>query len=169
MKKRSSKLGQVAVEYLIITGFAIAIILPLTYLIFTYTQESYGEVAEAQVTTLGMQIIANAETMFYLGEPSRITLDVTMPDSVQNMTIHKNLAGGCTKCYEIRFIVLKGSALSEVGFSSSINMTIANDVRESIRSDANLGVEEFSRRVYSQGLKHISITAKEESVEIGLR
>ena len=164
------KKGQAAVEYLIITGFALAIILPLTYLIYNYSQQSYGEVAEAQVTTIGRQIVANAETMFYLGEPSRITLDSTMPAGVFNMSIYKNdPITKCVRCNELRFIVLKGSAFQEVVISSSVNITIAPDIRASIGTTGNETVEVFNRSMYSEGLKRITIAAKEDSVEIGLR
>ncbi len=123
--------AQAATEYLMITGFVMMILIPLVYIVVEYSQGSSGEVAEAQLQRIGTKIMENAENIYYFGNPSKITLEVNMPEGVRGMGIYTNDPAtaipplpGCTKCTELRFLLQKGRAKQDIVFSSSIPLKI---------------------------------------------
>jgi len=81
------KRGQVAIEYLMITGFVMILLIPTIYFLFSYTNSARDDVARSQIDEIGHQIIANAESAFYFGKNSRITTKVTLPDGIDKMSL----------------------------------------------------------------------------------
>ncbi len=79
--------GQAAMEYIMITGFIAALVLPAIYLFYQYTQESVSRVDAAQLNKLGKEITVAAEKVYYLGPPSRLALEASMPKSVRKIEV----------------------------------------------------------------------------------
>lgn len=81
MKKR----GQVSVEYVLIFSVVILITIPTIYLFRNYIVESSGRIAQQRLEVVAKDIIDNAREVYYLGAPSRVVIEVEMPDDVKNM------------------------------------------------------------------------------------
>lgn len=79
--------GQVSVEYLLVTGFSLLLIVPLLLLFATQHDSVRSEVIEAQAHTAGIAIVESAERVYYAGPPAKETLRVRIPPDVKNITI----------------------------------------------------------------------------------
>ncbi|MBU3941516.1 MAG: hypothetical protein KKF74_01240 [Nanoarchaeota archaeon] len=103
------------------------------------------------VNRFGTQIIDAAEKVYYLGGPSKTTLDLTMPKGVRNMEIWCN--------QELVFFLADGS---ELAFKSRVNITT------NITADDASGrcCYNFTKRDYSPGLKHVIVEANGDNVLI---
>ena len=139
--------AQAAMEYLLVAALILIVVIPATYLFFNYSQRSSGQIKEGRVTKMGSDIVNNAETIYYLGEPSRIVLTETMPEGVDELRIDSDWEQGVN---ELVFVTrFAGGEASDFVFSSKVNLQEAGDV---------LGeFDELDRR---PGTKKIRLEAK---------
>ncbi len=162
IKKRLSSKAQAAMEYLMIAGFVMLIMLPLVYLVYNYTQESSADIVNAQITKFGRDLVNNAESVYYASSPSKITLDFNMPRGVQNMSIQQQLKPeeiGCKKCTELVFLVQQKEGKAVLTFSTNVDIrtqTYDSATRSSV----------FNSTAFTEGLKHFNIQAKKDHVLI---
>ena len=144
MKKR----GQAAIEYLLVGSLVTLIIIPTLYVFYGYSQSSNEEIRQSQLNKVGTDIVNIAEQVYYLGEPSKVTIDAAMPSGIVGIEVWKNK--------ELVFFLNDGS---EVAFKSKVNIT-TNQLCIG-RCFGN-----FTKKFYSPGLKSIIIEAKEDHVFI---
>jgi uncharacterized protein (UPF0333 family) len=114
---KRGKRSQASLEYLLVVALTFAIIVPTTYLFYSYSRESSQEITDAQVTRLGKSIVDTAETVFYSGEGSKTTLDISIPDKIGSVAIIDGR--------EIVFNVTTNFGISEIVFFSPVNMSAA--------------------------------------------
>jgi hypothetical protein len=107
--------AQTSLEYLLVVALTLAIIVPTIYLFYNYSRESSQEIADAQITKIGTGIIDAAKTIFYSGQGSKTTLELNMPDNIQNAVIIDGK--------ELVFNVSTSFGISEIVFFSSVNIT----------------------------------------------
>ena len=100
-----------------IVAVALLTILPMVYLFYSYSQNSAEGINLARLNKFSRSLINNAESVYYLGEANRITIEESMPDYVKNMTIKSDET---EHIYELIFILGDDS---EVAFSSNVNIT----------------------------------------------
>ena len=81
------KKSQASVEYLMVAGLAFLIIVPMIYLLYSYTSDVSSEVTDQKINRIATDIVNAAETVWYLGEPSKTTLRVDMPEGVIEVRI----------------------------------------------------------------------------------
>ena len=81
MKKK----GQFSVEYLLIVGFALIIIIPIVYYSYTSFTESQQEISAATVNKIGYEVVNTAKNVYFLGDYSRVTLDMNFPEGIQDV------------------------------------------------------------------------------------
>jgi len=137
--------SQVSMEHLMMVAVALLTILPMVYLFYSYSQSSAQGINLARLNKFSRSLINNAESVYYLGEASRITIEESMPDYVKNMTIKSDDALGI---YELTFILGDDS---EVAFSSNVNIT-----------------GDFDETDFSEGLKNIMIESMGKYVLINI-
>ncbi|MDD5086341.1 MAG: hypothetical protein PHV16_01185 [Candidatus Nanoarchaeia archaeon] len=144
--------AQASMEYLLVAGIVLLVILPSIYIFYNYSHRSNVEIGQSQVDNIGKKIVDAAEEVYYLGGQSKITLDLTMPEGVKNMEIWCN--------QKLVFLMEDGSELS---FNSRVNIT----------SDEYLGGPKvcygFKEASYSQGLKKVIVSAKMDNVLVEVR
>jgi len=75
-------------EYLLVIALLFTLLIPGISIYYSYSQSSLIEISTAKVADIGNSVINNAENSYYLGQGSRITLDVTMPMGITNLTIN---------------------------------------------------------------------------------
>lgn len=138
-------------EYLLVAGLIILIILPSIYVFYSYSHRSNEEIRQSQLNEVGRGIVDAAEKVYYLGGPSKTTLDATMPEGVIGMEIWRN--------QELVFFLNDGS---EIAFKSRVNIT-SNMICMG-RCYYN-----FTKRFYSPGIKHIVVKAEGNHVLITLK
>jgi len=137
-------------EYLLVAGLIILVILPSVYIFYSYSQRSNEEIAQGQVNQFGTQIIDAAEEIYYLGGPSKTTLELRMPEGVKGMEIWRN--------QELVFFLNDGS---EIAFKSRVNIT--SDMICIGRCYYN-----FTKRFYSPGIKKVIVKANGDNALITL-
>ncbi len=144
--------AQASMEYLMVAGLVLLVILPSIYLFYRYSHSSEKEIAKSQIDNMGKKIIDAAEDVYYLGGQSKTTLDLTIPKGVKNMEIWCN--------QNLVFLTEDGS---EISFSSRVNIT----------SDEYLGGPKvcygFNQSSYSPGSKKVILSAKGDNVLIEVR
>ena len=102
-------------EYLLIVALTFAIIVPTAYLFYNYSKESSQEIIDAQITKLGRSITDSSERIFYSGIGSKTTLDLNIPNSINNVLMVDGR--------ELVFNVTTSFGISEIIFFSSVNLT----------------------------------------------
>ena len=118
--KLSNRSGKSSMEYLLIVGLTFAIIVPTTFLFYNYSRESSQEIIDAQITKIGRTIVDSAETIFYSGVGSKMTMDLNMPDNIDTAEIIDGR--------ELDFNTTATIGTSEVVFFSSVNLTTPGGV-----------------------------------------
>ncbi|MBR9692208.1 hypothetical protein GOV06_05485 [Candidatus Woesearchaeota archaeon] len=97
--------AQVSMEYLIIVGFVAAITIPLIVIFNTHSAEMNENIISNQADHIASKIIDAAESVYYLGEYSKITFRINMPTKINAITIGDN---------EVVFFVKKLNGVDEV-------------------------------------------------------
>ena len=110
MKKR----GQSSLEYLIIVGFTITILTVLILIYFQFNQEETILVVTSQVDRIARELVDASEEVFFLGEPTRTTIKVYLPENVEDIIIDG---------HNIVFKVRTGKYISDIERHSSVNIT----------------------------------------------
>jgi len=112
---KSQVKAQSSFEYMLIVALTFAIIIPATYLFYSYSKDSSQEITDAQITKLGRNIVDSAEKIYYSGLGSKTIADLNVPDGVISAVIIDGK--------ELVFNVSSNIGISEVVFFSSVNMT----------------------------------------------
>ena len=107
------KKSQIAIEYLAIIGFVIIMITVIASLTLLYSQQTQGEIAAQQIDRIAKKVVDSAESVYFLGAPTRKTITATFPDQIRNITIKNN---------EIEFIIQYGSQRSSIAYASTVPM-----------------------------------------------
>jgi len=105
--------GQIAIEYMLIIGFAITLLIPLFFIYSSQSADFICKVDREPPFIAGQRIADTAETVFYLGYPSRADVRVRLPISMKSGTLANR---------ETVFAVCN-STITEVIIPTSINMT----------------------------------------------
>ena len=115
MDKSHQVKGQSSLEYLLIVALTFAIIIPTTYLFYSYSKESSQEINDAQVTKLGRTLIDTSESIFYSGQGSKTVLQLNVPDNVAGAAIIDGR--------ELIINITTSFGTNEIIFFSSVNIT----------------------------------------------
>jgi len=83
--------AQVSMEYLIIFGIAFMMTLPLIIIYSKQTSNVQADIAQIQVYKVASKIGDYSEQVYYMGEPSQRTLDITFPENIEDVSIQGNL------------------------------------------------------------------------------
>jgi hypothetical protein len=125
--------GQISLEYMIITGFIlVVIIIPTFLLLFTTTNKSvYSKINIQKIEDLGLGVLNDAKQMYYLGLYSNKVVEYNIPNNVVNMYIldlTRSSDGG--KEYYLGIVVQNGRDTEQFNFLSDvpISSTLSNYV-----------------------------------------
>jgi hypothetical protein len=128
--------AQTAIEYYTIVGIGLIILLPLSVYVYgllnNYGDDTKLSLARDAVNKLG----ESADWVFSQGPPAKLTLEVYIPEGVQNTDLNNNMillqvktSSGVTDIYYTTICPLIGSIPTESGhhtFSIIANLTYVN-------------------------------------------
>ena len=77
-------------EYLVIAGIVLIILVPLTYLYFKYTSESSYAIATSKVDAIANEISRAANDVYAFGRDSQLTIEADFPDGIQQLEFRNN-------------------------------------------------------------------------------
>ena len=150
------KKSQYAVEYLLIVGIGLLILIPSIAIFYNYSIEQTEEAISSRVNSIGRAIVNNAETVYYMGAPSRRTIEQEFPDKIHNISIKRD-----HDYYEIRFLV--GDKRNLFAFPSNIPIT---GPYYHNRSGLRCNKTEVRNACHSSGNREIILDAQEENIKI---
>lgn len=79
--------AQSAIEYLIIIGFVSVAVTTILALAYSYANMSNDKIRVNQIEALADKVISRAESVFYSGQPSQLTVSVYVPKGVEEITL----------------------------------------------------------------------------------
>tara|TARA_Y100000034_G_scaffold113315_1_gene148200 strand:+ start:3636 stop:4061 length:426 start_codon:yes stop_codon:yes gene_type:complete len=86
--KERGKRGQISIEYLILIGFVVFIVIIMIAVSLQYTSGIEDRLKQNQIDAFANKIVNSAEIVFFAGEPSKITLSVYLPRGVDSVTVN---------------------------------------------------------------------------------
>ena len=109
------KRGQISVEYITIFGFVFLMIIPLIVIFFDQSASVQDQIAQNQLRNIAIKVTDKAESMYYLGEPSKTTIKVQFPEHIEAVVISDK---------QIRFDYKTGTGnLIYITQDSKVNLT----------------------------------------------
>lgn len=138
------KRGQISIEYLIVVGFVVFVIIGILGISYFYSSGVRDQIKNSQLESFAKNVISNSESVFYQGEPSQVTVTAYLPDGVQSMYVFREAGNE-----DLLVFNLTGqNDDSVVGFSSNVPISISGS---------------FS---LSEGVKKMTIVAGQNEVAI---
>ncbi|MEK6915050.1 MAG: hypothetical protein AABW89_00730 [Nanoarchaeota archaeon] len=131
------KRGQISTEYLIVVGFVVFLVLGILGVAFFYTSITSDQIKISQVSSFMNKIISSAESVFYAGEPSKLTVTGYLPVGVNRLDITST---------EIIVGITTSSGVSTMSFSSNVPLI------------GNIS--------HTEGVKRLEILAQQDEVSI---
>lgn len=98
-----------------IIGFVTLIAITMLIISQFYQREVATQVETNQVDHLARKLIEASESVYYLGEPSKTTINANMPDHIDSIIVGNN--------YLIFKIRTAGGKTTDVSYSSNVNLT----------------------------------------------
>jgi len=105
------KRGQISLEYLIIVGFIVFIVIILLGTAFFYVLGIGDRIKINQVEGYAEKVISNSELVFFAGEPSQVTINAYLPAGINNIYILEQ---------QIIIEVATSSGVSTMAFASDV-------------------------------------------------
>jgi len=84
------KKAQVSMEYLAIMGITLMMLLPIGVIVSEYLGFSNEQISMQQANEIARKITDNAETVYFLGYPSKITLKMYFPENIISADVMEN-------------------------------------------------------------------------------
>ncbi len=95
--------GQIGLEYLIVVAFVVFAVIIILGVSLFYTSGTRDQIKLNQLYTFANKLISSAASVYYAGEPSKVTIAAYLPAGVHNIQLIENnlvftivTAGGTT-------------------------------------------------------------------------
>jgi len=102
-------------EYLIIFAIAFAMTLPLIIIYAKQTGNIQADVANAQMHKVTSKISNYAEQVYYMGEPSQRTLEITFPNGINSIILQDNLIIFNVTTTDLNYMVMEETDANVTG------------------------------------------------------
>ena len=135
------KRGQISLEYLIVVGFVMFAVIILLGVSLFYASSVQDQIKINQLSTFANKVINSAESVYYAGEPSKVTITAFLPMGVQNFNIISN---------SLNFSFVTSSGTSVIAFESKVPLLDSN----------------FPLSSLNEGTRILTVTADSDSVSI---
>ena len=110
----NKKEAQIGMEYLMIVGFLTFVIIGTLGIAMYHNNTIRDMIASRQVESMSTKIISSAESVFYAGEPSKVTIVSFIPDGISEINITDNTI----------FVTFQStSGTNKVSFPSNVPIT----------------------------------------------
>ena len=119
MKKR----GQISLEYMAVVGITTVVTISLLVLSNYYSRQVESTLDTNQIYSITKEIVDNAESVYYFGQPSKTTIKVFIPKGIQDVTVGpKELSfkvktqSGYSDVFHLSSVTLQGNISTTYGF-----------------------------------------------------
>ena len=165
------KKSQISVEYLIIFGISLTVILILVGVFFNYSDEVSKKLDEDFLETFSSNLIQNVEKIHFLGIGNKMTLKVSFPSNVINITFEETITTQNGENFITNYINI--TYLSTKGQNSLIRQTNSNFIKVGCSNEcitinkANKNISYYDNiEVLNGGPKQIKIENKGDFVSV---
>lgn len=79
--------AQMAMEYLMVIGFSLLLIIPIITLVYQHYDENRTSIHQEHLQELARELKYQAEKIHYQGAPSRTTVEASLPPGVKEVII----------------------------------------------------------------------------------
>lgn len=79
--------AQFAMEYLLVVGFSLVIVIPVIGLLYQEYDQNRTDVRVEHLTELAREIVFQAEKVYYQGAPSRVVIETYIPPGTSRFEI----------------------------------------------------------------------------------
>ncbi|MFH1072154.1 MAG: hypothetical protein V1743_01875 [Nanoarchaeota archaeon] len=79
--------AQISVEHMFILMLAVMILVPGTVLFYQFAKGSSDQMIASQVKRIGDELIKNSDTVYFLGDGSRMTISLNLPRTLKNISL----------------------------------------------------------------------------------
>lgn len=80
--------AQISVEYLVILGVVLVIMVPVSILLFERARQTSDQISSSQIIRIGSEVTNSILSVYSLGKNSWTTLDVNFPDSSKEFYVN---------------------------------------------------------------------------------
>lgn len=87
VKKMTKRRGQISIEYLVVVGFVAFLVIGVLGVAVFYSSQLKDGIKFYQLENYAEKIISGSESVFYAGQPSRVTITAYLPAGVQSVEI----------------------------------------------------------------------------------
>lgn len=101
-------------EYVAIVGFVLLVMIVAVVILQTRGRSTVDQLVGAQLTSIGQKVVDAAETVYYLGPPSTVTVRASIPQEIDSITIEPR---------EIVFTFRVSKGTSDIAIPSPVNLT----------------------------------------------
>ena len=159
--------AQFAMEYVMIMGIALVIILAGVYLFRNYAYESNDKIVGIRLASINNDIVNKARKIYYYGPPSKSTIDTEMPPSLGNMFSVAHIgADPYRNEYSLGYTVLTAGGSTNILFPSDIPLkdaigsAVCSPAPDPVCSLPSTFCYCFPPKVFSKGKKAIKVEAE---------
>ena len=108
------KRAQIGMEYLMIIGFLTFVLITTLGIAMYHNNTIRDMIASRQVASMSNKIVSAAESVFYAGEPSKVTIVSYIPETISKINITDNTI----------FVTFQSSSgTNRVSFPSNVPIT----------------------------------------------
>ena len=79
--------AQFAMEYLLVVGFSLLLIVPVSAMLYTEYQDQKTQMYQEHLLELARELTFQAQTLHYQGAPARTTVEAYFPPTIETATI----------------------------------------------------------------------------------
>lgn len=110
---RNKKRGQISTEYMILMGFIGFIVVGILGVGMMYASQIKDKIKFNQISQAASKIAQTAESVYYSGKPSKLTITVYIPEGVTSISLQGR---------EIVFNVSTNTGSNSIGYTSRVNI-----------------------------------------------
>jgi uncharacterized protein (UPF0333 family) len=109
-----TKRGQISIEYMMIFSFITFTVIGFLAVAYYYSYQTQDSIKFKHIDNFATKIISNAESVYYSGESSMLTVSAYLPVGVNNIEVYNN---------ELVFEINTNSGLNIISFSSEVPLS----------------------------------------------
>jgi len=136
---KTKRRGQISIEYLIVLGFATFAITAIVAIVFFYSNSVTDQIRLNHARNFGTNVIDNAESVYFSGEPSKATINPYLPKGIRNISI--NLDG---TDYRMFIEVQTNDGKNTLSFTSKVPLVTKDSSQFSMSEGIKNVVIEFA-------------------------
>lgn len=136
----SKKRAQVSMEYVIIIGFVIIMLVPAAYIYIRYSSSSSDALSSSKASQIANEIVKAANEVYYLGEDNQKNIEVSFPSNIEAIEFAnkeivfrtKDSKGNIQEIVEVASVPLSGTLPNVQGKKSITVRSLGNRVSVNI-------------------------------------